>query len=182
MSHKVCGHSIRQSNSVMFIDVTFYIAVISYREEFAPIGADLSFKGRSSTLKEKYCSCRSKFFPLTLKASKKKEKKNCSRQHFNFSLLSFEENKAWFFMWILCLAEDSVETSSLISLKNRKNIYECVWMTKIQMRPFLLQSRLALYVLRADLFWKGFISKGFINGSKQEVTELFTPCKNGNKR
>ena len=30
---------------------------------------------------------------LTLKASNK----NCSRQHFNFSLLSLEENKAWFF-------------------------------------------------------------------------------------
>ena len=30
------------------------------------------------------------------------------------SYFSFEENKAWFFMWILCLAEDSLETSSLI--------------------------------------------------------------------
>ena len=29
-----------------------------------------------------------------------------------FLLLSFEENKAWFFMWILCL--DSLETSSFI--------------------------------------------------------------------
>ena len=27
--------------------------------------------------------------------------KNCSRRHFNFSLLSFKENKAWFFMRIL---------------------------------------------------------------------------------
>ena len=25
-----------------------------------------------------------------------------------YLLLSFEENKAWFFMWILCLAEDSL--------------------------------------------------------------------------
>ena len=32
-----------------------------------------------------------------------------------FLLISCEENKAWFFMWILCcLAEDSLETSSLI--------------------------------------------------------------------
>ena len=43
-------------------------------------------------------------------------------------ILSFEENKALFFMWILCPAEDSLETSSLIfsEKKNRKkNIYEC---------------------------------------------------------
>ena len=32
-------------------------------------------------------------FTLTLKAPDK----NCSRQHFNFLLLSLEENKAWFF-------------------------------------------------------------------------------------
>ena len=31
---------------------------------------------------------------LTLKA----KNKNCSRRYFNFLLLSFEENKAWFFM------------------------------------------------------------------------------------
>ena len=60
---------------------------------------------------------------LTLKASNK----NCSRRHFNFLLLSFEENKAWFFMWILCLAEDSLETSSLIfSEKQWKNIMNAV--------------------------------------------------------
>ena len=73
---------------------------------------------------------------LTLKAPKK----NCSRQHFNFLLLSFEENKAWFFMWILCLAEDSSETSSLIcSEKQWRNIYECR----------LLQSWLELSGLRS---------------------------------
>ena len=43
--------------------------------------------------------------------------------------------EAWFFMWILCLAEDSLETSSLIfSEKQWKYIYECR----------LLQSWLAL--------------------------------------
>ena len=31
-----------------------------------------------------------------------------------FLILLFLENKAWFFMWILCQAEDSLETSSLI--------------------------------------------------------------------
>ena len=68
---------------------------------------------------------------LTLKAPSK----NCSRRHFNFLLLSFKENKAWFFMWIPCLVEDSLETSSLIfSEKQWKNIYE--WR--------LLQSWLAL--------------------------------------
>ena len=61
--------------------------------------------------------------------------KNCSRRHFNFLFLSLKENKTWFFMWILCLAEDSLETSSLIfSEKQWKNIYECR----------LLQSWLAL--------------------------------------
>ena len=49
-------------------------------------------------------------YSLTLKAPNK----NCSRWHFNFLLLSFKESKAWFLMWILCLAEDSLETSSLI--------------------------------------------------------------------
>ena len=68
---------------------------------------------------------------LTLKVPNK----NCSRRHFDFLLLSFQENKAWCFKWILCLAEDSLETSSLIfSEKQWKNIYECR----------LLQSWLAL--------------------------------------
>ena len=59
---------------------------------------------------------------LTLKAPNK----NCNRRHFNFLFLSFEENKAWFFMWILCLAEYSFESSSLIfSEKQWKNIYCC---------------------------------------------------------
>ena len=61
--------------------------------------------------------------------------KNCSRQHFNFYFYLSKKNKAWFFMWILCLAEDSLETSSLIfSEKQGENIYEC----------HLLQSWLAL--------------------------------------
>ena len=46
---------------------------------------------------------------------------------FNFLLLSFEENKAWFFMWILCLAEDSLETSShIFSEKQWKDIHDVV--------------------------------------------------------
>ena len=41
-------------------------------------------------------------------------------------LLSFNGNKAWFFMWILCPAEDSPEISSLIfSEKQWKIIYKC---------------------------------------------------------
>ena len=68
---------------------------------------------------------------LILKVSNK----NCSSRHFKFLLLSFWKNKTWFFLWILCLAEDSLETSSLIfSEKQWKNIYECR----------LLQSWLAL--------------------------------------
>ena len=53
-------------------------------------------------------------------------KKHCSRRHFNFLLLSFKENKAWFFMWILCLAEDSLETSSLIFPEKQWKKY--LWM------------------------------------------------------
>ena len=75
---------------------------------------------------------------LTLKAPNQ----NCSRRHFNFLLLSFEENKAWFFMWILCLAEDSLETSSLIfSGKQWKNIYECRllhgWHLRVKYRTYV---------------------------------------------
>ena len=41
-------------------------------------------------------------------------------------LLSFYGNKAWCFMWILCLAEVLHETSSLIvSEKRWKSIYKC---------------------------------------------------------
>ena len=43
-----------------------------------------------------------------------------------FLLLSFEENKAWCFMWILCQAEDSHEISNIIfSEKQWKSIYKC---------------------------------------------------------
>ena len=84
---------------------------------------------------------------LTLKSPNR----NCSRRHFNFLLLSFGDNKAWFFTWILCPAEDSLETSSLIFQKKKqwKNIYKC----------HLLQSWLVLLVLRnkvpqGHLFWK----------------------------
>ena len=55
---------------------------------------------------------------LTLKAPNK----NCSRWHFDFLLLSFEGNKAWFFM----LAEDSFETSSLIFSEKQWKKY--LWM------------------------------------------------------
>ena len=44
-----------------------------------------------------------------------------------FLLLSFEENKAWFFMWNLCLAEDSLETSSLIF--SEKTMKKYLWMS-----------------------------------------------------
>ena len=61
--------------------------------------------------------------------------KNCSRRLFIFLLPSFQGNKAWCFMWILCLAEDSHEISSLIfSEKLWKSIY----------KRHLLQSWLAL--------------------------------------
>ena len=59
---------------------------------------------------------------LTLKAPNK----NCSRRHFNFLLLSFKENKAWFFRWILCLAENSFEISSLIFSEKQWKIFMAV--------------------------------------------------------
>ena len=40
--------------------------------------------------------------------------KTAADNTFIFILLSFEENKAWYYMWILCLAEDSYEISNLI--------------------------------------------------------------------
>ena len=51
---------------------------------------------------------------LTLKAPNK----NCSRRHFNFLLLSFKENEAWCFKWILCQA-----TSSLIFSEKRLKFF-----------------------------------------------------------
>ena len=37
-----------------------------------------------------------------------------SRRHFKNISLFFRENKAWHFMWIVCLADDSHEMSSII--------------------------------------------------------------------
>ena len=85
---------------------------------------DLSQTSIMNTILLPYARLHHVFFhyDLNLKAPNK----NCSRRHFNFWLLSFQENKAWFFMWILCRAEDSLETSSLIfSEKQWKNICEC---------------------------------------------------------
>ena len=53
---------------------------------------------------------------LTLKAPNE----NGSRRHFNSLPSHFGENKAWFFMWILCLAEDSLKTSSYFLWKTMK--------------------------------------------------------------
>ena len=53
--------------------------------------------------------------------------KNCSRRHFDFLLLSFKENKAWFFIWILCIAEDSLETLCLIFSEKQWKKY--LWMS-----------------------------------------------------
>ena len=41
-------------------------------------------------------------------------KENCSKWHFHFFLSFYKQNKAWYFMWILYLAEHSHEISSLI--------------------------------------------------------------------
>ena len=43
-----------------------------------------------------------------------------------FLFLSFEENKAWCFLWILCLAEDSHEISNLIFWKNNEKVFKTV--------------------------------------------------------
>ena len=53
-----------------------------------------------------------------------------------FLLLSLEENNAWCFMWILCMAEDSHEISSIIFLKHNEQIFKtavccsCDWCHK----------------------------------------------------
>ena len=65
-------------------------------------------------------------FVSTLKAPNK----NCGRRHFNFSLLSFEENEAWLFMWIHLKHQVS------FSLKNNEKIFmnavccSCDWRFK----------------------------------------------------
>ena len=71
-----------------------------------------------------YTACL-KIFLLILKAPNKK----CSRRHFNFDilLLFFKENKAWCIKWILCLAEDSLETSSHILFW--KTMKKYLWMS-----------------------------------------------------
>ena len=59
---------------------------------------------------------------LTLKAPSK----IAADDTFTILFLSFEENKAWCFMWILCQAEDSHKISSIIlSEKQWKNIQDC---------------------------------------------------------
>ena len=56
---------------------------------------------------------------FTLKATNR----NCSWRHFNFLHLSFEENKAWFFMWILCKQRIHLKHQVLFSLKNNEKIF-----------------------------------------------------------
>ena len=63
---------------------------------------------------------------LTLKAANKKKLQQTTL--YFLLLLSFKANKAWCFIWILCLAEDSHEISSFIfSLKKKGKKYS--WMS-----------------------------------------------------
>ena len=64
---------------------------------------------------------------LTLKQSTKQK---LQLRTLNFLLLSFKENKAWCFMWILCLAEDSHETSSLIFSEKQWMLSAQSWRAK----------------------------------------------------
>ena len=93
---------------------------------------------------------------LTLKVPNK----NCSRQHFTFLLLSFEQNKAWFFMWILCLAEDSLETSSLIFSEKQWKKY--LWLSSAAVVIG------ALRVNRNTKGWKAYVS--LFNEKKREIS------------
>ena len=132
-------------------------------------------------------------YTLTLKAPNK----NCSRLHFNFLLLSFEENKAWFFMWILCLAEDSLETSSLSFSEKQWKIFmnvvccSCDWCFKEQGEwecfkeaPLLLFFCLPYHLSRICSSC-GRPHFGIVllfrnaNEYKQEVRKIVSLCKNG---
>ena len=105
--------------------------------------------------------------------------KNCSRRHFIFLLLSFEENKAWFFLWILCLAEDSLETLSLFFL----------WQT---MKKYLWISSAAVAIgaLRVNLLMTHFVCShpitGYIcssyNGAFQGIRTDFPKGRNTTAR
>ena len=58
----------------------------------------------------------SAFYPYKYLPSKRQSQLQ-QMTFINIFSLFFRENKTWYFMWILCLAEDSHETSSLISLE-----------------------------------------------------------------
>ena len=63
-----------------------------------------------------------------------------------FLLLFFEENKAWSFMWILCLAENSHEISSLFSLKKKKKKWKkYLWMSYAAVVIGALRVKFAIY-------------------------------------
>ena len=72
-----------------------------------------------SYLKWTYTVCKFNYhFKLFLKVLKslflKAPNKNCNRWHFHVLLLSFEENKAWFFRWILCLADLWLSSATVV--------------------------------------------------------------------
>ena len=81
-----------------------------YRYQYDYGYINLTSSSKVSLLKKNIYPCLISI--LTLKTAKK----NCSRRHFNFQLLSFEENKVYFYV----LAEDSLETSSLIFSEKNK--------------------------------------------------------------
>ena len=79
-------------------------------------------------------------------------------------LISFQENKAWCFKWILCLAKDSLETSSLIfSEKQWENIYGCrllrsvIGALRVNMYAIILQEpwlfQAVIYTLFLRFYW-----------------------------
>ena len=75
----VCTY--KGSNFAIYILAPFSMVVISFKEELAPLGANLSgrvLSSRDASRKPKV---------LALKVPNKK----CSRQHFNFLLLSFKK-------------------------------------------------------------------------------------------
>ena len=84
-------------------------------------------------------------FYLTLKVPNK----NCNKQHFNLFLSSFEDNKAWFFMWILCLAEDSLKTLSYFLWKTLKKY---LWMSSAAVRIGALKVNIATF--KKDMFFR----------------------------
>ena len=88
-----------------------------------------------------------KFVMLTLKAPVTTAAGNILKFFF---LLFFKENKSWYFMWIVCLADDSHEISRLVFFEKLKKIKINVVCYKFCLAQFFL------YMADSLVYWRMF--------------------------